>query len=96
MIRLHPLVKDVAIVGAPDPVMGERMCAFVVPAGPDAPSLTQLVSYLREEYQLAVQKLPERLEIVDALPMNATGKVQKFVLREMLAAATDGPASSGL
>jgi non-ribosomal peptide synthetase component E (peptide arylation enzyme) len=79
----HPKVANVAVVGMPDRVLGERACAFVVPAG-EPPTLDELTGYLRRERQIAVVKLPERLELIDELPTTATGKVQKFVLRNML------------
>jgi cyclohexanecarboxylate-CoA ligase len=77
----HPGVRDVAVVAMPDTRLGERICAYVVPA-PEVTDLTldHLVTFLRER-RIAVQKLPERLEVVDALPMTPTGKVQKHVLR---------------
>jgi cyclohexanecarboxylate-CoA ligase/acyl-CoA synthetase len=53
-----------------------------------APTFEELTTYLKIERQIAVIKLPERLEIIDGLPMTATGKVQKFVLRDKLAAET--------
>jgi cyclohexanecarboxylate-CoA ligase/acyl-CoA synthetase len=80
----HPKVASVAVVGMPDRVLGERACAFVVPAEGEPPTLEELTGYLRNERRIAVVKLPERLELIDALPMTATGKVQKFVLRQML------------
>jgi len=77
----HPSVKEVAIVAMPDPRTGERACAFVVPAPGESPTLAELCAYL-ESARIARQKLPEWLELIDALPMTATGKVQKFVLRD--------------
>ncbi|MHA6793439.1 AMP-binding protein [Pseudonocardia bannensis] len=80
LLFTHPGVADVAVVGMPDPVMVERICAYVVPAdGPVA--LEDLVEFLRG-HRIANQKLPERLETVDALPRTASGKIQKFKLRE--------------
>ncbi len=62
--------------------LGEKACAYVVLAEPSAAlTLEDVTAYLREQ-KLATQKLPERLEIVPALPMTATGKVQKGILRE--------------
>lgn len=80
----HPDVDEVAVVGAPDPVLGERACAFVVSAAPLR--LEDLVAFLRRR-RVANQKLPERLELVDALPKTASGKVQKHRLRSRLRAA---------
>jgi cyclohexanecarboxylate-CoA ligase/acyl-CoA synthetase len=81
----HPKVSACAVVGMPDRVLGERACAFVVPADPsDPPEFDELSGYLRNERKIAVVKLPERLELIDELPTTATGKVQKFVLRDKL------------
>lgn len=78
----HPKVQEVAIVAMPDPVMVERACAFVVPRPGESLNLQDVVAYLKQR-QLAMQKLPERLELVPELPKTASGKVQKFKLREI-------------
>ncbi|UOZ11589.1 hypothetical protein MUY22_00245 [Amycolatopsis sp. WQ 127309] len=78
----HPDVADVGVVGVPDAVMGERVCAVVVP-GERKPSLEDLVAYLRER-KVAAFKLPERLEYAAALPRNPVGKILKRQLRESL------------
>jgi acyl-CoA synthetase (AMP-forming)/AMP-acid ligase II len=78
----HPDVAEVGVVGVPDEVMGERLCAVVVP-GERKPSLEDLVAYLRER-QVAAFKLPERLEYADSLPRNPVGKILKRQLRESL------------
>jgi cyclohexanecarboxylate-CoA ligase len=80
----HPLVAEVAIVGYPDPRLGERVCAVVVPDG-QVPTIDDLTDHLA---QLGMTKTywPERLEIVDRLPKTASGKMQKFILRERFAA----------
>jgi cyclohexanecarboxylate-CoA ligase len=84
----HAQVAEVAVVGMPDPVLGERVCAFVVPRGNEPPTLASLVTGLRAR-GVAAQKLPERLEVLDALPRTASGKVQKFILREQVQRALD-------
>ena len=77
----HPAIADVAVVGMPDERLGEKACAYVVLTDPSATlTLNDITGYLRTQ-KLATQKLPERLEIVSALPMTATGKVQKHLLR---------------
>ena len=78
----HPKVKAVAVVAMPDRLMGERACAFVVPAEAEVPTLAELAVYLKNSRRIAVHKLPERLEIVKELPMTPTGKIQKFALRD--------------
>jgi acyl-CoA synthetase len=84
LLAAHPAVAEVAVIGLPDSVLGERTVAVVVPApGAEPPTLDALVTLLREQ-RIASYKLPERLEIVDALPRNPTGKVLKRRLREQL------------
>jgi cyclohexanecarboxylate-CoA ligase len=85
----HPKVASVAIVGMPDPRLGERACAFVIPKPGESVTLAELVQYL-EARQLARQKFPERLEIVAEFPMTPSGKVQKFRLRELVAGKLAG------
>jgi hypothetical protein len=78
----HPAIANVAVVGMPDEHLGEKACAYVVLAEPSAAlTLKDITAYLRAQ-KLATQKLPERLEIVSALPMTATGKVQKGILAQ--------------
>ena len=78
----HPKVADVAVVGLPDAKTGERACAVVVPtAAGDPPTLSELCEHLLDA-GLMKQKLPEQLELVDALPRNPTGKIVKFELRD--------------
>jgi acyl-CoA synthetase (AMP-forming)/AMP-acid ligase II len=80
----HPAVAEAACVGYPDERLGERMCAFVVLApGAAAPTLEE-VQELLEADGLARVKLPERLEVIDAMPLNPTGKILKRVLRERI------------
>jgi cyclohexanecarboxylate-CoA ligase len=82
-LHRHPDVAEVAVVGYPDDRLGERSCAFVVPVG-RAPTLDSLTGAL-SSIGMARQFWPERLEIVESLPKTASGKVQKFRLRELLA-----------
>jgi cyclohexanecarboxylate-CoA ligase len=77
----HPDVEEVAMVGYPDELLGERACAVVVARR--ELELEDIVAYLRSR-AVANQKLPERLLLVDALPKTASGKVQKYRLREEL------------
>jgi len=87
----HDAVAEVAIVGMPDPVMGERCCAFIVVAtGQPAPTLDELRDFLTSR-GLPRQKLPERLEVRAALPLTSTGKVQKNLLRDDIARLLSSP-----
>ncbi|MFJ2774546.1 AMP-binding protein [Streptomyces sp. NPDC087300] len=83
LIATHPAVAEVAVVGTPDEVLGERICAVVVPAPGHIPTLDSVVAYLRSR-RIASYKLPERLEVRDALPRNPVGKVLKRELRKGL------------
>jgi 2,3-dihydroxybenzoate-AMP ligase len=86
----HPAVQNVACVPVPDEMLGERMCACVQPrAGHPPPTLTELVSYLRAQ-DIASYKLPERLEILDELPLSPIGKVSKKDLVTRVAARVAG------
>ncbi|MGW2818420.1 class I adenylate-forming enzyme family protein [Streptomyces sp. NPDC001415] len=88
LLHTHPAVGDAAVVGLPDPERGELVCAVIEqPPGARELSLSSLTSYLREQ-GLSVHKLPERLEVVDALPRNETlRKVLKYKLRERFTGA---------
>jgi acyl-CoA synthetase (AMP-forming)/AMP-acid ligase II len=76
----HPDLAQVAIVGVPDARMGEVGMAFVVPTGGRTVDADAVLSWAREH--MANFKVPRYLEVVDALPLNASGKVLKFELRE--------------
>jgi cyclohexanecarboxylate-CoA ligase len=78
----NPDVVEVAVVGDPDPRLQERLCVFVVAR--TTLTLDDLVTFMRSR-QVANQKLPERLVLVDELPKTASGKIQKFRLRDQLA-----------
>jgi non-ribosomal peptide synthetase component E (peptide arylation enzyme) len=83
-LGLHPAVAEVAVVAMPDPTLGERVCAVVVLRPGWSTDLNSLVSHGLAA-GLSVQKCPERMVRVDALPRTAAGKVQKNLLRVQLA-----------
>ncbi|MER5405053.1 AMP-binding protein [Streptomyces sp. NPDC002769] len=91
LLHRHPAVGDVAVIGLPDAERGERVCAVVEQPPGSAPlTLAAAVAYLRAE-GLSVHKLPEQLEVLEALPRNETlRKVLKYRLRERFS----GPAGS--
>jgi non-ribosomal peptide synthetase component E (peptide arylation enzyme) len=79
-LATHPAVADVAVIGIPHETTGERVCAVVVPV----PGMEVTVSTLADHCGargLSRHKCPERVELVDALPRNLTGKVLKAELR---------------
>ncbi|MFZ2555194.1 class I adenylate-forming enzyme family protein [Psychrobacter urativorans] len=84
LLMAYPPIADVAIVGAPDDILGERVCAFVVIKTDQQLDLQSINTYLRDEKGIAVFKQVERLEIVESLPRNAIGKVLKTTLRNEL------------
>jgi len=84
----HPAVREVAVVGRPDPRLGERCAAWVVPRGETPPTLAELTSYL-ESCGVSKTYYPEFLRVIDELPKTPSGKVQKFVLRSMEAQRPD-------
>ena len=84
LILAHPAVLNVACVPYPDPVLGERMCACVVLRPVSSLSLESLVEFLAG-FDIARFKLPERLEVFDALPLSGFGKVSKKDLAARLA-----------
>lgn len=84
LILSHPAVQNVACVPMPDPVLGERTCAFVVTRRGLGLTLPDLVHYLADA-GIAKYKLPERLEVVEELPLSPFGKVSKVALAKRIA-----------
>ena len=86
LILMHPAVQNVACVPMPDPVLGERMCAYVIlRSGHSDLALSELVNFLMTK-EMSKQKLPERIEVVSEFPLSAFGKVSKKTLSEQIAA----------
>lgn len=86
LLYRHPAIALAAIVAYPDERLGERACAVVVPKPGQSIDLPQLVAYLKEQ-KIAVQYIPERLEVRESMPSTPSGKIQKFKLREELRAS---------
>lgn len=83
LILAHPKVKNAAVVAMPDPILGERSCAFVILKSDETLGFEELNDFLREK-QMASFKLPERLEVVEAFPLTNVGKVSKKDLRALI------------
>ena len=81
LMLANDAIAQVAVVGVPDERMGEVGMAFVVPRPAATPRPEELIAWCRET--MANFKAPRYIEIVDALPLNATGKVVKYQLREL-------------
>ncbi|WDE14718.1 cyclohexanecarboxylate-CoA ligase [Acinetobacter schindleri] len=85
LLYKHPNIATVALVAYADERMGERACAIIKLKDPTQPlNFNELVDFLKT-HNLAMQYLPERLEIWEDIPMTPSGKIQKFKLRELLA-----------
>lgn len=92
-LMAHPAVLDAAVVAMPDPYLGERSCAFIVPRG-DAPRGPELARFMRER-GIAGFKLPDRFEFISQFPKTAVGKIDKRSLRELVIARLDASRRSG-
>jgi len=83
VLHEHPAVADVAVIGVDERVMGERVCAVVVPRAGSDVALADLRAFATD--RLAAYKHPEALYLVDDLPTTATGKIAKRELRAQIA-----------
>jgi acyl-CoA synthetase (AMP-forming)/AMP-acid ligase II len=82
LLAACPGVQEVAVVGVPDRILGEKLCACVVSAPGQTVLLGDLVQFLRSQKRVAAYKLPEYMLQIDALPRNPVGKILKRELRE--------------
>ena len=85
LILMHPAVKSASLVAMPDPVFGEKACAFAVLKEGQKLSFKELIAFL-EQQNIARFKLPERLEVITKFPLSPVGKILKRELREMIVA----------
>ncbi|MEA1942480.1 MAG: class I adenylate-forming enzyme family protein [Pseudomonadota bacterium] len=83
LITAHPKIREAAVCGYPDPVMGEKVCLFAVVMPGETLTLKDVTEFLENE-GVAKFKWPERLELIDALPRNPLNKVVRSELREKL------------
>jgi non-ribosomal peptide synthetase component E (peptide arylation enzyme) len=89
LMSVHPDIKDVAVVGMPDKILGERICAYIIPKPGKKPTLQEIVSFLKGR-GASVLQLPERVEFVAELPLTKVGKVDKKALRADIKKKVEG------
>jgi len=81
LINRHPDVAAVAVIPMPDPIMGERVCAYIEPKPGSQLTFDDIISFLKGE-KASVLQLPERIEFIDAMPYTGAQKMDKRSLRE--------------
>jgi fatty-acyl-CoA synthase len=79
----HPAIRDVQVIGVPDQKFGEELCAWIVLRAEATATADDIREFCRG--QIAHYKIPRYIKFVEGYPMTATGKVQKFVMREAMA-----------
>lgn len=100
LLHGHPAIADCAVVAMPDARLGERVCAFATLRLGAVLDFDRLCAYLKQS-KLMKQYWPERLEVIDAFPRTPSGKIQKFVLRQLardlkpMRATASQPAADG-
>lgn len=85
LLSSHPDLRETAVVGMPDKVLGERICAYVAVKPGVQLTFEEIISFLKGK-GASVQQLPERIEFLEELPMTKVGKVDKKILRENIKA----------
>jgi fatty-acyl-CoA synthase len=78
----HPKIQDVQVIGVPDPRYGEELCAWIRLRDGEGATTEEIQLFCRG--QIAHFKIPRYIKFVDAFPMTVTGKIQKFVMREVM------------
>jgi non-ribosomal peptide synthetase component E (peptide arylation enzyme) len=81
LISSHPDVAETAVIGMPDKVFGERICAYVSLKAGTTLTFSDLIAYLKG-IGASVLQLPERLELIESIPLTKVGKADKRVLKE--------------
>ncbi len=81
LIITHPGVEDVSVIGMPDKELGERICAYIKPTAGTELSFEEITSFLKSK-GASVFQLPERIELIDSIPLTKVDKADKKALRE--------------
>ena len=84
ILSKHPKIREIAVVSMPDKLLGEKACAYVVTAPGEELTLNEITSYL-EKHNVTKFKWPERLELIEELPVSSGGKIQKDPLKKDIA-----------
>ncbi len=82
-LHTHPKIQDVSVIGVPDKRLGEVAMAYIIPKEGSDPTAEEIIGFCKGK--LANFKMPKYVEFVEAFPLTSTGKVQKFIQREMAA-----------
>ncbi len=82
LLYTYPTILHAAIVGVPDPRLGERTCLCVIPRPGASLGLEEVVAFLKD--RVATYKLPEALEVFEDFPFTPTGKIQRYVLTQQV------------
>ena len=83
LLYKHPAISLAAVVSYPDERLGERACAVVVPKAGQSIDLAEVQRFMKE-HKVAIQYVPERVIVQEAMPATPSGKIQKFKLREAI------------
>ncbi|MDH3743212.1 MAG: AMP-binding protein, partial [Hyphomicrobiales bacterium] len=83
----HPKIQDVQVFGVPDPKYGEELCAWIVLSGEQVATQEEIREFCQG--QIAHFKIPRYIRFVTEYPMTVTGKIQKFVMRELMTQELD-------
>ena len=84
----HPRVRDAAVVAYPDARLGEKVCAYLILEPGSSLTVETIRDYLVGTRDVAIQKVPERVVVVDDFPTTASGKIQKYLLRQRAASVS--------
>jgi non-ribosomal peptide synthetase component E (peptide arylation enzyme) len=94
LVARHPGVAVCAVIPMPDPLMGERVCAYVEPVAGASLTFESIILFLREE-KASVLELPERIEFVEAMPFTGVNKINKQALRADITKKLEAEAAAG-